>query len=202
MFYLLTRSNAHAASVLCHRPENISLLVVSRQNQLLQVCLLSHIQQMKDIAGNLGCAPKDPSGRSSTFSDETFLTCPPDWWQRPSLTSRRSCFHWQVRRLRPCNCPCKSTPAPQQLRQHKTDLKVLHWRLEPDLKVDSLAEIPRRDQRVVQSSPRKASKIKVLVSRYCFVWTRNRLIQCIWRCTKMFIISQQSGKVMENLSLK
>lgn len=35
----------------------------------------------------------------------------------------------------------KSTPVPQQLRQHKTYLKVLHWRLEPELKVDSLSEI-------------------------------------------------------------
>lgn len=73
MFYLLeaTKSNGDEASVLRYRSENISPLVVSRQNQLLQVCLLSVIQQMKDIARNFGCAPKDSSGRTSTVSDET-----------------------------------------------------------------------------------------------------------------------------------
>lgn len=40
----------------------------------------------------------------------------------------------------------KSTAAPQQLRQHKTYLKVLHWRLEPELKVDSLSEISAAPQ--------------------------------------------------------
>lgn len=74
MFYLLeaTESDEDEASVLRPRSENISPLVVSRQNQLLQVCLLSVIQQMKDSARNFGCAPKDSSGRTSTVSDETF----------------------------------------------------------------------------------------------------------------------------------
>lgn len=38
-----------------------------------------------------------------------------------------------------CYCLCKSTPALWQLRQHKTYLKVVHSRLEPDLKCDALS---------------------------------------------------------------
>lgn len=69
------------------------------------------------------------------------LTSWSDWWQWPSLNSRCSYSPWQVRWLRPSDCLCKPMPAAPQLRQHKTYLKVLHCRWEPDMKRDSLSEM-------------------------------------------------------------